>query len=236
MNATPHQQTIAIIMAHPDDETFTSAVTIHQVVQQGHRVVCLLATNGEAGKSGRLKPMTKDELSIKRREEMTNAASVLGLAEVRYLGYPDGRLASVDRNLIRDQVAQFIRDTSANIIITFPEDGISGHKDHTAIHHAVREVVTARECPSVRKLYYAASLVLLAAGYIPSISYNVMPYWTVKKQALLAHESQILSIERVFGSMGDESTIHEGKREEKFILAWENGVSFPVKNESSLTE
>ncbi|MDF2671276.1 MAG: hypothetical protein K0R67_3582 [Paenibacillus sp.] len=221
------QHTLAIIMAHPDDETFTSAVTIYEAAQQGHRVVCLLATYGEKGKSGRLKPMTKEELADRRREEMKQAAQVLGIEEVHYLGHPDGGLNEIDRSLLREQVTEFIQHTSANCILTFPEDGISGHPDHTAIHHAVREAVLAGGCASVRELYYAASPVLLAAGHHPAISIDITPRWEIKRQALLAHESQILSIERVFGSMGDESTILPHKQLEQFILAWREGVEFP---------
>ncbi|WP_127588603.1 PIG-L deacetylase family protein [Paenibacillus koleovorans] len=229
-----NRYTLAFLTAHPDDETFMGAVAIREAVEQGHRVVLLLATDGEAGKSGRLQPMERPELAALRRQEMARAAAVLGVAEVRWLGHPDGGLAAVAPGWLRAQAAQFMRETAADVVVTFPEDGISGHKDHTAIHHAVREAVHAGECPSVRKLYYAASPPLLASGHLPAVRIDVAPRWPLKRAALLAHESQILSIERVFGPLGDASTIEPRMREEQFVLAWADGVSFPVRSESSL--
>lgn len=223
--------TVGFIFAHPDDETFGSACLIRRTADEGGRAVLLLATRGDAGKSGRLGPMTQEQLAARRDREMERAAGILGLAAVEQLGYSDGRLSEADPQELTNRIVSFVHQYRPEVLVTFPEDGVSGHPDHAAIHRATRRAVADGGCPSVRKLYYYASPVLLAEGRSPSISIDTEPYWEMKARALAAHESQILSIERVFGNLRQ---FPEERRYESFVLAWERGVWWPVKRERTI--
>ncbi|AMA73233.1 PIG-L family deacetylase [Aneurinibacillus thermoaerophilus] len=227
------KNTIAFVFAHPDDESFACASTIRELVVRGNHVVLCVATLGEAGKTGRLGPMTKEELAAKRKQELQKAADVMGIFAIHHLNYPDGKLASIDRYQLVNDIVTFLNDQQAQIVITFSEDGISGHPDHTAIHHATREAILSGECPTVQKLYYVASRALKEAGHSPTVKFDSQIHWEVKVKALLAHESQIGSVKRVFGDLQEPLS---GFRFESFVLAWERGVYWPNKKETFLTD
>lgn len=224
---------IAWIIAHPDDESFSSACTIYEAAVRGHQVSCLLATWGDAGKTGYLGPMTKQELALQRRKEMQQAAGILKIRIIEGLGYPDGQVNALDRSVLVNDIVEFIQRHQIEIVVTFPSDGVSGHLDHIAVHHATNQAILSGRCPSVRKLYYFASTIMLEAGHKPSVHIDSTTHWDKKKAALLAHESQRLSVERVFGNL---EAPPEFFRMESFILAWEEGSIFPVKQEVFLTD
>ncbi|WP_027417195.1 PIG-L deacetylase family protein [Aneurinibacillus terranovensis] len=224
---------IAGVFAHPDDETFVGASIFYEAAVRGKEVVLFVATRGEAGKSGRLGAMTREQLAERRKLELRAALDIIKINTFHQLTYPDGKLSQVDREQLIQDVATFINEQHAQVIVTFPEDGISGHPDHTAIHHAVREAVVSEKCPEVQKLYYAASRPLLHAGHSPSIVFDSNVHREIKVQALLAHESQILSIERVFGDLHHPQT---KIRPESFVLAWQRGIYWPDKKEGFFTD
>jgi LmbE family N-acetylglucosaminyl deacetylase len=224
---------IAGIFAHPDDETFIGASIFYEAALRGNEVVLFIATKGEAGKSGRLGPMTKEELAARRMQELRAALDIIKIKTTRQFDYGDSKLSSVDHAQLTDEVATFINEQQAQVVVTFPEDGISGHPDHTAIHLATRDAVIGGKCPSIQKLYYAASPVLLSADHIPSVQFDSNIHKDIKAKALAAHESQILSIERVFGDVHDPAITF---RPEAFVLAWERGVEWPNKQEAFLTD
>lgn len=213
-------KTVAFIYAHPDDETFGCSYLIRQIADEGGVPVLLTATRGDAGKTGRLGEMTREELAAKRDIELEHAGKILGIQVIEQLGMGDGKLKEVDPALLQDKIADFLMRHQAEMVVTFPEDGISGHADHIVIHHAVNQVLFDGRAPSVQKLYYnrmgthgaesSSLLVIEEAGK-----------WDVKRRALAAHESQILSIERVFGKLGPE--VPPNHRLEAFELAWERG-------------
>lgn len=223
--------TVAFVYAHPDDETFGCSYLIRQIADEGSRAVLLTATRGDAGKTGRLGAMTREELAAKRDLELEKAANILGISTVEQLGMGDGKLKETDPALLREKIADFLRRHQAEIVVTFPEDGISGHQDHIVIHHAVNDVVFSGQAPTVQKLYYNQF------GSFDSKKSSVLRVeaagrWDAKRRALEAHESQILSVERVFGKLGPDVPPHLGF--ESFELAWERGVRFPLKQEHSI--
>jgi len=224
-------KTVAFIYAHPDDETFGCSYLIRQIADEGGHAVLLTATRGDAGKTGRLGPMTREELAAKRDLELEKAAKILGISVVEQLGMGDGKLKEVEPGLLREKIADFLRRHQAEVVVTFPEDGLSGHQDHIVIHHAVNDVVFGGQAPTVQKLYYnqlgsyaseQSSVLRVAAG----------DRWDAKRRALEAHESQVFSVERVFGELGPDVPPHHGF--ETFELAWERGVKFPLKTEQSI--
>ncbi|CAH0119478.1 MULTISPECIES: PIG-L deacetylase family protein [unclassified Paenibacillus] len=225
--------TVGFIYAHPDDETFGCACLIREVADQGGKTVLLCATRGDAGKTGRLGPMSKSELAARREVELQKAGDIMGLSVIEHLGLPDGQLASYDRAFLADQIVSFINKHNPSVIVTFPEDGMSGHKDHIAIHHATNEAVFSGRCPSVQKLYYNAPFSARASNGKPPLQIEVSKHWPMKAKALLAHESQILSIERVFGDLKTIPNNGFGQYE-SFVLVWEKGVHHPEREDRSI--
>lgn len=228
--------TIAWISAHPDDETFGAACTMMEAARRGLRPVLLCATDGDAGKTGYLGPMTKAELAVCRQEELRRACALMDVAELVLLHHPDGRLPEVPRAQLVQEVADFLNAQQAQVAVSFGEDGMTGHRDHVALHHAVREAVLGGRCPTVRKLYYYHNP-YLEKGPAPSVTVNVARDWPRKAEALLAHESQRLTVERIFGDLTDfAGRLPTVLVTERFVLAWEDGKPFPGRSESFLAD
>ncbi|MNJ52367.1 Mycothiol S-conjugate amidase [compost metagenome] len=226
-------RTIGFVYAHPDDETFGCAYLIRQIANEGAVPILLTATQGEAGKSGRLGVLSPEQLAARREEELQRAADILGIKEIEHLRMGDGKLREVKQKVLVDKIVAFLNKYEAEVVITFPADGISGHPDHIAIHHAVNEAVFNGACKSVQKLYY--NVMDIADSNSSSTSVLELDgenLWKVKAKALEAHESQILSIERVFGKLDEGPPPHFAS--EKFQLIWERGAFHPVKQESSI--
>lgn len=231
------KNTIAWVLAHPDDETFGSACTIKEVTQRGYRAVLLVATAGEAGKSGYLKPMTKQELALKRKSELQKAGNILGLSAIEHLGYPDGDLSKINKMDLVGDVVNFINQQQAKVVITFGEDGVSGHPDHIAIHHATKDAIFSGQCPTVQKLYYYFNFFSKENRLSPpTVKIHVSTHWESKVNALLAHESQMKSIERVFGNLDTPEALPSQMQNESFVLAWEQNEHYLGKKESFITD
>src|SRR3954465_5397171 len=73
--------------AHPDDEALLTAGTLARAAAEGHRVVLVVATAGEAGLGGG--GGTRPALATRRRTELEQSARALGCVRVEVLGYAD---------------------------------------------------------------------------------------------------------------------------------------------------
>lgn len=227
-------QTVGFIYAHPDDETFLSACLIRQLADNGDKTVLLLATKGEAGKkNGTVSHLSSGELATVRVQEMKQAADIMGISITEFLDYPDGMLNTVDPIEFVNNVVSFINKHQPTVVFTFPEDGGNGHLDHMAISDITTQAVLSGRCPSVQKLYYAATAPLLEKGHLPAYSIDTENQWSMKDQALRAHDSQILAINRYFG---DLTVMPEERRYEAFVLGWERGVFWPKKQELTIMD
>ena len=78
-------------MARPDDVDFWAAGTVASWTSAGIAVAYLVLTDGDSG--GFDPRIPRSAIPDIRRDEQEAAASELGVDDVRFLGYPDGRLA-----------------------------------------------------------------------------------------------------------------------------------------------
>lgn len=156
---------------------------------------------------------------------------MLGISTVKQLDLGDGKLKDVDPERLQQEIADFLNFHQADVVVTFPEDGISGHQDHIVIHHAVNRVIYGGKAPSVQKLYYnrLGSLLSDKSGLL---RIDGQEKWDVKRRALAAHESQMFSIERVFGPLGPE--LLPQYRFETFELVWERQPAARATPETSV--
>lgn len=221
------------IYAHPDDETFLSACLIRQLADQGQSPVLLLATRGEAGRQGRERAADKSELAKLREIEMNAAAEVLGISQVEHLGWPDGQLGTIDFDALVEGVISFIQRYEVENLFTFPENGGNGHPDHVAISKATTAAVLSGRCPSVHRLYYAAADSLRAKGLKPSIAVDTESGWLIKAAALRSHATQHVAIAKYFG---DLDVFPEERRWEAFVLGWQDGTMWPMRELSNSLE
>ena len=126
-------QRVMVVAAHPDDLETTCGGTLTLLIQRGAEVVLLLATDGDIGTHDAT--YTRETLAAVRRIETLEAARLLGLEDVVFLGHHDGELvAGLD---LRAEVALAYRRHQPDTILTFdPVWGGQAHPDHTAAGRA----------------------------------------------------------------------------------------------------
>jgi len=84
---------ILVIVAHPDDVDFGSAGTIASWTDAGIDVSYCLVTSGDAGGSDA--SVSRAEMAKLRQVEQTAAAKQVGVHDLHFLGYPDGRVEEI---------------------------------------------------------------------------------------------------------------------------------------------
>jgi LmbE family N-acetylglucosaminyl deacetylase len=224
-------QKVLVVLAHPDDPEFFCGATIYKWVQAGHEVHYCLITCGDKGTSD--VTLSPDELCAIRQREQRAAARVLGVEDVKFLGYPDGYLIA-DINLRRD-LTRVIRTIKPDILITcdpqtlFTITGGLNHPDHRAAGQAALEAVY----PSARDHLYFIELwneenlephvvreVWVCGTLQPNVILDVTEFWETKIQALYEHKSQIGDPEKLADRMrnrrSNESTAENPRYEERF--------------------
>jgi len=157
------------IFAHPDDETFSLAGTMARATAAGHPVAVVSATRGEAGEIADPTLATKETLGRVREGELRRAMAAVGVEDVSFLDYIDGRLPEADPDEAVGRIVAHIRRFRPDVVVTFAANGGYGHVDHMAIHRltlvALRAAADESYLPDraraaspahrVRKLYYA---------------------------------------------------------------------------------
>lgn len=128
---------ILVVTAHPDDVDFGAAGTVATWTDAGIAVTYCVVTNGDAG--GFDPDVPRSEIAGIRQAEQRAAAAAVGVEDVRFLGYPDGRVV-VSLDLRRD-ISRVIRDVRPQRVLTqSPERNYeriyASHPDHLAVGEA----------------------------------------------------------------------------------------------------
>jgi LmbE family N-acetylglucosaminyl deacetylase len=135
-------QRALVVFAHPDDAEFLCGGTVAGWASDGTEIHYVCATDGSAGWNG--PDLSRQEVARTREVEMREAADVLGVRSVTFLGFVDGTLEpSLD---LRRAVTREVRRVRPDVILTFEPSLWSGrryvnHPDHRAIGEAVLAVV-----------------------------------------------------------------------------------------------
>jgi LmbE family N-acetylglucosaminyl deacetylase len=153
--------TLVCFHAHPDDEVISTGGTIARAASEGHRVVLVVATNGDHGEVP--DDLADGETLVDRRRAETEAsARVLGIDRVVWLGYTDSGMTGWEQNGDPDsfhladpdeagaKLADVLRAESADVLTIYDWHGNYGHPDHIAVNRV--GLVAAALVPEVRVL------------------------------------------------------------------------------------
>jgi len=121
---------LLFLLAHPDDETFGPGGTIAKYAREGAEVHLAAATRGEAGMVGDPPLTDREHLGEVRSGELLAAAGILGIAKVHFLGFVDGQLPTVPRELLVEKTVEVVRDVRPHVLVGFGPEGVSRHADH----------------------------------------------------------------------------------------------------------
>ena len=231
---TQNAQRALVVTAHPDDVDFGAAGTIATWVAQGTAVTYCILTDGDAG--GFDPAVPRSDIPRIRRAEQVAAARILGVDDVRFLGYRDGQL-EVSQGLRRD-ISRVIRQVRPQrMLIQSPERNWAripaSHPDHLA----AGESAIFSIYPDARNPFAHPSLlsdegldawsvhdVWVMGGPTPNHVMDVTDVFSTKIAALRAHESQTAHMddleERIRGWMtmaAQNAGLPEGRLAEGFL-------------------
>ena len=133
---------VLVVAAHPDDIDFGAAGTVALWTDAGIDVTYCLVTDGDAG--GFDEAFPRAEMAPLRRKEQAAAAACVGVHDLRFLGYPDGR---VEPTLaLRKDLARVIRQVRPDrVLCPSPERNYArmgaSHPDHRAVGSAALDAV-----------------------------------------------------------------------------------------------
>ena len=191
---------ILVVTAHPDDVDFGVAGSVAAWVKAGVEVSYCIVTDGDAGGSDR--SVSRPDMAVLRRDEQRAAAAEVGVSDVVFLGYPDGRLVpSIE--LRRDISRQIRRVRPERLVCQSPERlweriGAS-HPDHLA----AGEAAVASAYPDARNPFahpelleeglepHAVSEIWLMASPRPNRAVDITDTFDTKVAALRRHRSQV---------------------------------------------
>ena len=213
---------LLLCFAHPDDESIFAAGTACAAAAAGRPVVLVTGTGGEAGKTGEPAVCSRDDLGNVRARELDVAAAIMGVSQLRLLGYRDRELAAAPPDEVRRALVETIRRWRPAVAVTFDPHGMNQHADHIAISRFVSDSAAAaadpRWLPDVGEPHTISRLLwvprrpweILRSGgpaVRPGVDFVVdIRRWSDRKvEALRAHRSQHLSTERIFFSHADQA-------------------------------
>ena len=192
---------ILVVMGHPDDVDIGIAGSVATWTDAGIAVVYAIVTDGDAG--GAELGIPRSEMGPLRRDEQRAAAVAVGVDEVHFLGYPDGRVeATLD---LRRDLARVIRRVRPQRVVAMNPvlnlDRIhAAHPDHRATGLATLDAVF----PDARNRWAHTELLdeglephtvdevwLDSAAPKPSHYTDVTDAVGRKIDALLSHKSQM---------------------------------------------
>jgi LmbE family N-acetylglucosaminyl deacetylase len=137
--------TLVCFHAHPDDESITTGGSLARASAEGHRVVVVLATDGDYGESP--DDLAEGETLVdRRRAEAARSAEALGVHRLEWLGYKDSGMTGWDQNSdpasflqapldeAAERLAAILRDEQADVVTVYDWHGNYGHPDHIKVH------------------------------------------------------------------------------------------------------
>jgi LmbE family N-acetylglucosaminyl deacetylase len=192
------------LFAHPDDESFGPGGSIATWAQAGVEIEVMCATKGEEG--------TPDENQVTaqiRSKELEEAAKILGVKKVEFLGFKDGQIGNLAMIQLQEIFAKKIQEYQPDALLTFNLNGVSGHIDHIAVALAATKAFQDTKIPE--KIYYYSNLktftdtmsdyfIYFPQGITDSQAdeiLDVTPVWDKRVQAMHCHKSQIHDITRI---------------------------------------
>ncbi|MBI4379650.1 MAG: PIG-L family deacetylase [candidate division NC10 bacterium] len=168
-----------VLAPHADDESLGcgGAIVLHH--RQGDHVKVVFATDGAAGDPlGHYRDCDYREL---RRAEARRAASILGIDELSFWDYPDGKLAEAPD--LSERVGALLTTDRPDIV--YRPSTLEIHPDHRALGVGVEEALRQYR-PTCGDFCYE-----IWATVQPTHALDITAVWDLKRKAVEQYESQL---------------------------------------------
>lgn len=173
----PSPWRLAVVVAHPDDETFDCGSLLLHAAATGAETTVVCATRGEAGEATPGTAIGPQGLADVRERELARAAALLGVTRVELLGFRDSgmsgppdpsSLVGVDAATVRDAVLGALDEAAPDVVVTL--DASDGHRDHERIRDATLAAVEMSDRPP-------------AHVYLHGLPRSLMRRWVAERSA-----------------------------------------------------
>jgi LmbE family N-acetylglucosaminyl deacetylase len=209
---------ILVVTAHPDDVDFGAAGSVAVWTEGGIEVAYCIVTDGDAGGSDR--SVSRTDMVAIRRHEQLDAAKEVGVSDVTFLGFPDGRLtADLDlRRAISRVIRRFRPD---RVVAQSPERNwariYASHPDHLA----AGEATVCAVYPDARNPF--AFPELLDEGLEP---HTVPELWVMASdQADRAVDVTVCFERKLTALRSHRSQVGDGAHLEDLLRGWMSGTA-----------
>jgi LmbE family N-acetylglucosaminyl deacetylase len=186
-----------IFSPHPADTEFGVGGTVAKWIRDGKEVVYVIATTGDKASSDPNIPA--DELGRVRLNEQREAANILGVKEVIFMGHPDLGLENVPG--LQKEILRLFLTFRPEIVVTCDPNNprYFSSPDRRVIGRAVLDAVwPLAQAPNYYRDLMAEGLQLHRAKemYIwmsaePNFYSDISDVWDLKMKAVEVHQSQI---------------------------------------------
>jgi LmbE family N-acetylglucosaminyl deacetylase len=190
-----------VVYAHPDDAEFGVAGTVAKWARAGVEITYCMVTNGASGSDD--PKITREQLRDTRYAEQREAAKILGVKHLVFLGHEDGYLYPTLE--VRRDVARQIRIHKPDVLFTMDPtariaDTYINHPDHVATGEVVLRSINPDA--STRNMFpelwkdehlepHKPKALFLMSFDENGTRVDIGGVLDVKVKALLAHRSQL---------------------------------------------
>lgn len=180
---------IIVFSAHPDDDLIGCGGSIAKHAINGNEVTVIYLTSGEAGGLG----CNGEDLMKIREQEARNAASIIGIARLRFLREPDTRL-EFNQNNLRKIIKIITEERPEIVYVNHRMDKSLDHKITCELVMEAVERASWRDFPKCKNPWLVP-LVLNYEVWTPLQEFNYVEDITdtidKKTDALKEHKSQL---------------------------------------------
>ena len=232
---------LLVVTAHPDDESFGPGGTIAKYAKQGVAVHVVCATRGEAGDNSESRILNLESRMKKnkplhsiREQELLNASKILGVSQVDFLDFIDGTLNNAQYHAVGEKLINKINDFAPQVIITFDQNGVSGHLDHIAMSFITTYAYFKTNV--AQKLYYHCVspawqkhikdyFVFFPRGRTEqeiTTTIDVSGVWDMRVAAMREHKTQMHDVTRLLEIMNSVP-------QEEYYIRFDSRIATPSK-------
>lgn len=194
----PDFKNALVLAPHPDDDCFAIGGTIKKMTTAGAKVTVAYFCDGAGGvPEGRpageelgMPPRRDEKLIQKRKAEAERAAQILGVSDLIFWGYPDGKLASGTSAVLalRDLLEKVKPD------IIFLPSFLDNHGDHRVANEIFINACLADRQAAAKMSEIKKSEVWAYEIWTPiyiNRLVDISLYIKTKQEAICSHESQM---------------------------------------------
>ncbi len=193
---------VAVIVAHSDDEVLGCGGTLARLAGEGRAVHVLVLADGETSRSMPSgEPVDSGRLAA-RSSAARKASSILGCASVSMLGLPDNRLDGIELLDLVKHVEEFVRRHRPTTVFTHHSGDVN--IDHRVVHDAVITACRPQPDESVREILFFEAISSTewrppasAAPFNPNYFVDISATLAKKQEALQAYESEMRAFPHV---------------------------------------